>query len=171
MSPSLPYHCRSGHSAGCCSVLRSRRLVATRAPSRGNLQEVPWRRLHRRVREYPNAGFPATSHRPSSLVPNHRSPYHFLILVKAKSRSSQIVSVMGLRLLALTLRLTPATMRGTQRYYVEDGNLRWGAVRECKDGCAKTSWLGSGDSHFVPVGVDLRWKELRAKEHDTKETD
>jgi molybdopterin/thiamine biosynthesis adenylyltransferase len=81
-----------------------------------------------------------------------------------------VAGLMGLRLLALTLRLTPATMRGTQRYYVEDGSLRWGAVRECKDGCTKTSWLGSGDSHFVPVGVDLRWRELCAKEHDTKDT-
>ena len=77
-----------------------------------------------------------------------------------------VAGLMGLRLLALTLRLTPATIRGTQRYYVEDGNLRWGAIRECKKGCPKSSGLGKGDSHFVPVGIDLRWKELREKEHD-----
>jgi hypothetical protein len=80
------------------------------------------------------------------------------------SNNALVAGLMGLRLLALTLRLTPATMRGTQRYYVEDGNLRWGAVRECKEGCSKNSWLGRGDSHFVPVGVDLRWKDLREKE-------
>lgn len=77
-----------------------------------------------------------------------------------------VAGLMGLRLLALTLRLTPATMRGTQRYYVEDGNLRWGAIRECKDGCVKNSWLGKGDSHFVPTGIDLRWKELRQTERE-----
>jgi hypothetical protein len=80
------------------------------------------------------------------------------------TRNNALVGgLMGLRLLALTLLLTPATMQGTQRYYVEDGTLRWGAIRECKDGCVKNSWLGKGDSHFVPVGIDLRWKELREK--------
>lgn len=74
-----------------------------------------------------------------------------------------VAGLIGLRLLALTLRLTPGTMRGIQRYYVEDGTLRWGAIRECKDACVKNSWLGKGDSHFVPVGIDLRWKELREK--------
>ena len=78
-----------------------------------------------------------------------------------------VAGLMGLRLLALTLRLTPATMRGTQRYYVEDGNLRWRAVRECKEGCSKSSWLGRGDTHFVPVGIDLRWKDLREKEQNS----
>jgi len=77
-----------------------------------------------------------------------------------------VAGLLGLRLLALTLRLTPATMRGIQRYYVEDGTLRWGAIRECKDGCVKNSWLGKGDSHFVPVGIDLRWTELREKEQE-----
>ena len=77
-----------------------------------------------------------------------------------------VAGLMGLRLLALTLHLTPATMRGIQRYYVEDGTLRWAAIRECKDGCVKDSWLGKGDSHFVPVGIDLRWKDLREKEHE-----
>lgn len=80
------------------------------------------------------------------------------------SNNALVAGLMGLRLLALTLRLTPATMRGTQRYYVEDGNLRWGAVRECKEGCSKSSSLGRGDTHFVPVGIDLRWKGLREKE-------
>ncbi len=80
-----------------------------------------------------------------------------------------VAGLIGLRLLALTLRLTPATMRGIQRYYVEDGTLRWGAIRECQDGCMKNSWLGKGDSHFVPVGIDLRWKELREKERKREE--
>jgi len=83
------------------------------------------------------------------------------------SNNALVAGLMGLRLLALTLRLTPATMRGTQRYYVEDGNLRWGAVRKCKQGCSKSSWLGRGDTHFVPVGIDLRWKDLREKEQNS----
>jgi hypothetical protein len=77
---------------------------------------------------------------------------------------------MGLRLLALTLRLTPATMRGTQRYCVEDGNLRWGAVRECKEGCSKAPGLVGAITHFMPVGIDLRWKDLREKEQNSDQS-
>ena len=55
-------------------------------------------------------------------------------------------------------------MRGTQRYYVEEGTLAWGAKKECTPGCPKASWTGLGDRHFIPVGVDLRWKEMRQQE-------
>ena len=60
--------------------------------------------------------------------------------------------------------VAPATLRGTQRYYVEEGTLAWGAIRKCKADCPKPSWTGLGDAHFVPVGVDLRWKEIRERE-------
>lgn len=75
-----------------------------------------------------------------------------------------VAGLMGLRLLAIVLGVTPETVRGIQRYYVEEGVLRWGAIRDCADTCPKNSWTGRGDTHFVPVGIDLRWKETREKE-------
>lgn len=75
-----------------------------------------------------------------------------------------VASVIGLRILAIALRVTPATLCGTQRYYVEDGTLAWGAIKECKPGCPKSSWGGIGDAHFIPVGVDLRWSAIRQRE-------
>jgi len=38
-----------------------------------------------------------------------------------------VASLIGLRVLAIALRVTPATLCGTQRYYVEDGTLAWGS--------------------------------------------
>jgi molybdopterin/thiamine biosynthesis adenylyltransferase len=75
-----------------------------------------------------------------------------------------VASLIGLRILAIALGMTPGTVRGTQRYYVEAGSLNWGAIKECKPGCPKSSWIGLGDGHFVPTGIDLRWKEVREKE-------
>lgn len=75
-----------------------------------------------------------------------------------------VASLIGLRILGIALGVTPATVRGTQRYYVESGTLAWGAVKECKPDCPKSSWIGLGDFHFVPTGVDLRWKEMRERE-------
>jgi len=77
-----------------------------------------------------------------------------------------VASLIGLRILAIALRATPATLCGTQRYYVEDGTLAWGAIKECKRGCLKSSWSGLGDAHCVPVGTDLRWKKLQEREPD-----
>lgn len=37
-----------------------------------------------------------------------------------------VASLIGLRILAVALRVIPATLRGTQRYYVEEGTLAWG---------------------------------------------
>lgn len=79
-----------------------------------------------------------------------------------------VASLIGLRILAIALGVTPATVRGTQRYYVEGGTLAWGAIKECKSECPKSSWTGLGDVHFIPTGTDLRWKEIREKE--SKET-
>lgn len=75
-----------------------------------------------------------------------------------------VASLIGLRILAIALRVTTATLRGTQRYYVEEGTLAWGAKKECASGCPKAAWTGFGDRHFIPVGVDLRSKEMREKE-------
>ena len=74
-----------------------------------------------------------------------------------------VASLIGLRLLTLVLQLAPRAA-GTQRYYVEDGILTWGAVMECKSDCLKRSWIGKGDQHYIPTGIDLRWKAMRAAE-------
>ena len=81
-----------------------------------------------------------------------------------------VAGLIGLRILGIALGVTPATVRGTQRYYVESGTLAWGAVKECKPDCPKPSWIGLGDLHFVPTGVDLRWKEMREREAKEPET-
>lgn len=75
-----------------------------------------------------------------------------------------VASLMGLRLLSIVLHLMPDALIGTQRYYVEEGVLAWGVNRKCKPGCPKPSWTGKGDQHFIPTGVDLRWKEIRESE-------
>ena len=77
-----------------------------------------------------------------------------------------VASLIGLRILAIALRVTPATLYGTQRYYVEDGTLAWEALKECKRGCLKSSWTGLGDTHCVPVGTDQRWKKVQEREAD-----
>ncbi len=78
-----------------------------------------------------------------------------------------VASLIGLRVLAIALRVTPATLRGVQRYYIEEGTLAWGAIKDCKADCPKSSWLGHGDAHFIPVGIDLRWKAIREREGNT----
>jgi hypothetical protein len=75
-----------------------------------------------------------------------------------------VAGLIGLRVLAIAVGLTPATLRGTQRYYVEGGTLAWGAIKECKPNCCKSSWTGIGDTHWLPTGIDLRWKEIRDRE-------
>jgi hypothetical protein len=75
-----------------------------------------------------------------------------------------VASLIGLRLLSIALHLAPATLVGTQRYYVEEGILAWGAINKCKPGCPKSSWTGKGDQHYIPTGLDLRWKAIREAE-------
>jgi hypothetical protein len=77
-----------------------------------------------------------------------------------------VASLIGLRVLAIAVGLTPS-VRGTQRYYVESGMLAWGAIKECSLDCLKSSWTGIGDTHWVPTGIDLRWKEIREREART----
>jgi hypothetical protein len=71
---------------------------------------------------------------------------------------------MVLRVLSIVLGVTPATTCGLQRYYLESGELQWGAIKECKPGCQKDSYTGHGDSHYLPIGVDMRWKTVREAE-------
>lgn len=75
-----------------------------------------------------------------------------------------VASLIGIRLLSIALHLTPEALVGTQRYYVEEGILGWGAIKECKPDCPKRSWTGKGDQHHIPTGVDLRWKSIRDTE-------
>jgi len=82
-----------------------------------------------------------------------------------------VASLIGLRVLAKAVGMTPSTLRGTQRYYVESGTLAWGAIKECKPDCPKSSWTGIGDTHWVPTGIDLRWKEIRKREACNESTD
>jgi transposase len=55
-----------------------------------------------------------------------------------------VASLIGLRLLAVALGLTPKTVAGLQRYYIEEGVLGWGSIKECAPGCSKASWIGRG---------------------------
>jgi hypothetical protein len=79
-----------------------------------------------------------------------------------------VASLIGLRVLAIALGIAPRTVRGTQRFYVEEGKLAWAATKDCKPGCLKPSWTGLGDSHHIPVGTDLRWQEMRKAEAATQ---
>jgi hypothetical protein len=79
-----------------------------------------------------------------------------------------VASVIGLRVLAIALGIAPKTIRGTQRFYVEEGKLAWAATKDCKPDCLKPLWVGLGDSHHIPVGTDLGWREMRAAEAGAK---
>lgn len=75
-----------------------------------------------------------------------------------------VASLIVLRILSVVLGITPAAISGLQRYYIESGEVHWGAIKECKPGCRKSSFMGQGDSHFIPTGMDLRWKSVRDAE-------
>jgi len=77
------------------------------------------------------------------------------------SYNGLVAALMVQRLLSTVLGLPPKGKRGQQRYYVELGELNWGPTIQCKEGCPKQSWVGLGDSHPVPVGVDPLWKKMR----------
>ena len=72
-----------------------------------------------------------------------------------------VASLMIQRMLSIVLGLPPKDSQGQQRYYVEQGTLDWGPTIKCKDGCPKQSWIGLGDLHPVPIGIDPIWKEMR----------
>jgi hypothetical protein len=71
---------------------------------------------------------------------------------------------MVLRVLSIVLGITPATTCGLQRYYIESGELQWGAIKVCKSGCRKSSFARKGDAHDLPTGTDMRWKSIQEEE-------
>jgi molybdopterin/thiamine biosynthesis adenylyltransferase len=85
------------------------------------------------------------------------------------SSNALVASLMGLRLMALALKTTPAALSGTQRYYIESGELCWAAKKNCTPECRKIAFTGLGDSHYIPTGIDLRWKKLQAEEAGSTE--
>lgn len=80
------------------------------------------------------------------------------------SYNGLVAALMVQRLLSIVLPFPPEGKRGQQRYYVELGELNWGPTTHCKVGCPKHNWIGLGDSHPVPVGIDPFWKQMREQE-------
>lgn len=89
-------------------------------------------------------------------------------VVESLPRAPSVISFNGLvaslmvqRMLSTLLGFPPRNKHGQQRYYIEEAILDWGPTERCKNDCPKHSWIGLGDSHPVPVGVDPIWKEMR----------
>jgi len=105
--------------------------------------------------------------------PSVQGPSSYLRVVGRKTkgeppRAPSVISYNGLvaalmvqRLLSTVLGFPPRGKSGQQRYYVELGELNWGPTTQCKEDCPKQSWVGLGDSHPVPVGIDPLWKQMR----------
>jgi len=72
-----------------------------------------------------------------------------------------VASLMVQRMLSTLLGFPPHDKHGQQRYYIEEGILDWGPIEQCKEDCPKHDWIGLGDSHPVPVGIDPIWKQMR----------
>src|SRR5439155_25835719 len=68
-----------------------------------------------------------------------------------------VASVMTQRFLSIVLGFPPKEGLGQQRYYINQGEMLWGPTESCHGTCAKQSWIGLGDSHPVPTGIDLTW--------------
>jgi molybdopterin/thiamine biosynthesis adenylyltransferase len=77
------------------------------------------------------------------------------------SHNGLVASLMVQRLLSTVLGFPPKGKRGQQRYYSEEGQLGWGPVDVCKADCPKHTWVGMGDSHPAPIGIDPAWKQMR----------
>ncbi len=77
------------------------------------------------------------------------------------SNNGLVASVMVQRFLKTILGFPPKHALGQQRYYVDQGEMLWGPIRKCQDNCPKASWIGLGDSHPVPVGIDPFWKRMQ----------
>jgi molybdopterin/thiamine biosynthesis adenylyltransferase len=78
--------------------------------------------------------------------------------------NSLVASLIVLRVLSIALGITPATTCGLQRYYIESGELQWGAIKACKPDCRKPSFTRKGDAHCLATGTDLRWKSIQEEE-------
>jgi molybdopterin/thiamine biosynthesis adenylyltransferase len=77
------------------------------------------------------------------------------------SYNGLVASIMIQRLLSLILGFPPERKIGQQRYYVEEGTLNWGPTDKCKPDCPKSGWVGLGESHYVPTGIDLNWQKMK----------
>jgi hypothetical protein len=77
------------------------------------------------------------------------------------SYNGLVASIMTQRLLSLVLGFPPERKTGQQRYYVEEGILNWGPIDRCRDDCPKNTWVGLGESHYIPTGVDLNRQKMR----------
>ncbi len=73
---------------------------------------------------------------------------------------------MALHMLSIVPGTTPATASGLLTYYLEIGELQWGAIRACKPDCLKSSFTGHGGGSHLPTGVDLRWRMIRKAEQN-----
>jgi len=80
------------------------------------------------------------------------------------SNNGLVASIMVQRFLRTILGFPPSEGTGVQRYYVEEGQLRWGAVKGCKSSCPKAAWFGLGDGHPLPTGVDTSWRRIQREE-------
>lgn len=109
------------------------------------------------ARENPSMLGPASYVRPTGQNPRVEVPRAPSVI----SHNGLVASLMVQRLLSIALGFPPRSKRGQQRYYVEEGQLGWGPVDVCRVGCPKHTWVGMGDSHPVPVGIDPVWKQLR----------
>ena len=78
-----------------------------------------------------------------------------------------VASIMIQRFLSTVLGFPPRAV-GQQRYYINQGEMLWGPTEKCHYDCPKASWTGLGDSHPIPVGVDLAWKQLKNFESGAK---
>ncbi len=77
------------------------------------------------------------------------------------SNNGVVAGLMVQRLLQTVLGFPPTNKVGQQRYYIEQGEMLWGPIAKCIEGCPKKNWIGLGDSCHIPVGVDPIWKRLQ----------
>jgi molybdopterin/thiamine biosynthesis adenylyltransferase len=79
------------------------------------------------------------------------------------SYNGVVASLMVQRLLRIALGFPPFGRAWQQRFYAESGEIRWGPVLECEPECPKSTWIGLGDGHPTPVGIDPFLEELRSR--------
>ena len=77
-----------------------------------------------------------------------------------------VASLIVQRVLHMVLGFPPSLNLTQQRFYVERGELMWSKVSSCNSACTKHKFIALGDSHFVPVGIDPVWKEIRESERE-----
>ena len=107
--------------------------------------------------------------------PKQQGPFRYLVADSAPiggglprapsviSHNGLVASLMVQRLLRTALGFPPEGNRTQQRFYAESGDMRWGPVEECAKDCPKRDWIGLGETHPIPVGVDPFLDELRQR--------